>query len=70
MHSPPTAVMRARAEFEKRRAAIESLGTTGRRSSSRMAPTTTTVLELSGLEFLVSLTMREIETGGRLVLEG
>jgi hypothetical protein len=53
MASPPAATMRSRAEFEKRRAAIESLGTTGRRSSSRIEPTTTTVFELSGFEFLV-----------------
>ena len=66
-HSPPAAMIRSRAEVEKRSAAMESLGTSGRRSSSRMAPTVTTVLALSGLELRVSLTMREIEMGGRLI---
>lgn len=59
--------MRALAEFEKPRAATESLGTVGMRSSSRTRPTMTTVLELSGFEPLVSLTMRESEMGGRLI---
>lgn len=66
-HSPPAAVMRSRAAVEKRRAATLSLGTSGRRSSSRTAPTTATTFELSGLEPRVSLTMRETEIGGRLI---
>lgn len=67
MHSPPAATIRSRAELENLRAATESLGTTGNRSSSRTVPTVTTVLELSGLDPLVSLTIREIEIGGRLI---
>lgn len=67
MHSPPAAVIRSRAELENRRAAIESLGTSGSRSSSRTAPTVTMVLSPVGLEFLVSLTIREMERGGRLI---
>lgn len=42
-HSPPAASMRARAVRVKRRAAIESLGTSVKRMSSVMVATATTV---------------------------
>jgi hypothetical protein len=43
--SPPLATIRSRADRVNRKAATESLGTTGRRSSSRTVPTITTVLD-------------------------
>ena len=49
----------------KRRAATDTLGTTRRRLSSVMAPTTTTVF--FSLPFLRFLAMRDSETGGRLI---
>lgn len=65
--SPPAATIRSRAEVENLRAATVSLGISGSRSSSRTVPTMTTVLELSGLDPRVSLTIREREIGGRLI---
>lgn len=70
-HSPPAFSMRARAVRVKRRAATDSLGTSLRRTSSVMVPTTTTVL-LSAMalpDLDTWRAMREIETGGRLTLD-
>jgi hypothetical protein len=52
-----------------RRAAIVILGTMRNRSSSVTVPTRTMVLSPSLLALWVCLTIREIDRGGRLVLD-
>lgn len=52
-----------------RRAATVSLGTTRNRSSSVTVPTRTRILSPSLLALCVCFTIREMERGGRFVLE-
>lgn len=66
MASPPAAMMRARAVAVKRRAAMVALGNSSRRLSSVTVPMMTTV-RFSSL--VVLATMRDRETGGRLILD-
>lgn len=65
--SPPAFSILARAVAVKRSAAIDSFGTVRRRLSSVMVPITTIVLPL--WESVTLDTMRESETGGRLILD-
>ena len=67
--SPPALRIRSLAEAVKRRAATVSLGTSKRRTSSVMVPTTTMTLESRSGALEVSFTIREMEMGGRLILE-
>ena len=53
----------------KRRAAIDSLGTSRRRTSSVTVPTVTMTFESRSGASAVSLTMREREMGGRFVFD-
>jgi hypothetical protein len=63
--SPPAAMMRARAVAVKRRAATLSFGTFNKRLSSVTVPMMTMVLLFDFSD--VFATIREIETGGRLM---
>ena len=67
--SPPAFRIRSFAAAVKRRAAIVSFGTSNRRTSSVTVPTVPIVFESRSGALDVSLTMREREMGGRLILE-
>jgi hypothetical protein len=68
MISPPAARMRALAVAVKRSAAMVSFGTTFRRMSSVTVATMTMVLPVRSAA-LVSVTIFERETGGRLIFD-